>query len=203
MLSSSTSAAAAGAEGSKSHKTATMHTTVTAICACGEVEVDVSLEKVLFSSICHCKACSRMRSSSLGVHIVGLPRESVAVRKGEEHIREGRVRGNRMTQHFCGECGTGMWQNPSGEDGFRAVFPANFVLQGDATGDNPNGPDRDSPDCTLPDELLPTMHINYENRRFDTSLADALPKRREFGGSEFVNSDGTPVANEGDPPKKV
>jgi hypothetical protein len=153
----------------------------TLVCVCEEVEVECTFARVVFNIICHCKACSRMRSSSTGVHLVALPKENVVVSKGESLLREGRVKGNRMTQHFCTSCGTGLWQNPQ-DASFRVVFPVNFRLG-----------DPDSPSAVLPDDLLPTMHTNYENRLIDTTTEDVLPKRRVFGSSELLHSDGTLV----------
>jgi hypothetical protein len=43
----------------------------------------------------------------------------------------------------------------------------------------------------LPEELKPTVHINYENRLLD--MLDSLPKFVAFPGAEKVNNDGTPL----------
>eukprot|EP00038_Savillea_parva_P031895 m.91663 g.91663 ORF g.91663 m.91663 type:complete len:99 (-) comp9917_c2_seq2:53-349(-) len=81
-------------------------------------------------------------------------------------------------QHaFCMQCGSGLWQSPKGRD-FRAIFPTTLQYEcGDKL-------------CTLPAELMPTSHINYDNRCMDWT--DDLPKLDGTTG-KACNNDGSPV----------
>jgi hypothetical protein len=45
---------------------------------------------------------------------------------------------------------------------------------------------------TLPPNLKPTAHCNYENRGMDYN--DELPKFAAFPPNNMMNNDGTPVA---------
>ena len=82
-----------------------------------------------------------------------------------------------------------IYQHPGGEDfkDFRARFPVNFHLETDDSS-LPCGKS-----CKLPDELMPTNHINYENRVMD--VQDDLPKYTAFGPpfveGERLNNDGS------------
>jgi len=82
-----------------------------------------------------------------------------------------------------------IYQHPGGEDfkDFRALFPVNFHIETDDSS-LPCGKS-----CKLPDELMPTNHINYENRVMD--VHDALPKYTAFGPpfveGERLNNDGS------------
>ncbi|CAM9271069.1 unnamed protein product [Ectocarpus fasciculatus] len=146
-------------------------------CLCGGVQFKVVDAPILFSALCHCRACARARGMS-PVHLVGVPVAKFYIVEGEELLREAEGHG-RMVHGNCSKCGTGVYQAPK-DTGFRALFPATFQIQCGEEGKC----------CLLPSEYLPTVHVNYENRLFDWH--DQLPKYKEH------KSTGIRVNNEGE-----
>jgi hypothetical protein len=132
-------------------------------CVCGAVEMKATGD-MLFSGMCHCKACSRARGMS-PVHLVAVGKDGLSVIKGEEFVKIGNGHGS-MRHAFCSQCGTGLWQAPE-NGGFRALFPCTFHIGNPA-----------EPGCILPDKYKPSAHLNYENRLSDWN--DDLPKFKTF-----------------------
>ena len=76
----------------------------------------------------------------------------------------------------CTECGSPVYQSPEGAP-FRAFYPRSF--DGYVNGK-----------CNkLPVDLMPTIHINYENRMYDFN--DDLPKFLVWPGGVMCNNDGS------------
>eukprot|EP00035_Acanthoeca_spectabilis_P034653 m.30336 g.30336 ORF g.30336 m.30336 type:complete len:159 (+) comp6780_c0_seq1:87-563(+) len=144
-------------------------------CYCGEVTLRIT-GSIIFSGYCHCKPCTRFRGVS-PVHLVGVkPAIGVTVTKGKEHVKVVHdPAGGKMEHGFCTNCGCGLFQSPTGAP-FRAVFPTNFRFE--------DGPYL----CTLPPELMPTSHGNYDNRTRD--FKDGLPKRMN---GHVVDDEGNPI----------
>ena len=86
-----------------------------------------------------------------------------------------------MRFYRCTECGGPVYQSPEGAP-FRAFYPRLFdgYVNGKCN--------------TLPKDLLPTIHINYENRLYDFN--DDLPKYLVWPGGDMCNNDGSPKEQE-------
>ena len=93
-----------------------------------------------------------------------------------------------MTHAFCTECGSFVPAAPKGA-GFRALSPVTFCIETKLEENKEDGEEDPSSSavlrssmcgvsCLLPAELLPTQHVNYENRLRD--YHDDLPKWRTF-----------------------
>ena len=83
----------------------------------------------------------------------------------------------KMRHCKCTKCGCSVYQYPEGGN-FRALFPTNFHIE-------------DGVNCRLPDEYLPKMHVNYENRHYD--WYDDLPKFKCFPPQGKVDNQGNKV----------
>mmetsp|Transcript_40382 Transcript_40382/g.67657 ORF Transcript_40382/g.67657 Transcript_40382/m.67657 type:complete len:157 (+) Transcript_40382:110-580(+) len=133
-------------------------------CHCGEVQFEVE-GTVLFNGICHCRNCTRNRGCA-SVHIIGVtPKTCVTITKGESLIT---VHGEVVSRAFCSKCGCVIHQGPVSND-MRAVLPTTFHIEKE-----------NSTDCLLPEHYKPKMHLNYENRQWDST--DDLPKWKVFPG---------------------
>jgi len=95
------------------------------------------------------------------------PAAGVQITQGEDKIT---TVGTTVTRSFCSQCGCIVNQGPVGGS-FRAVSPVTFHLPG-----------------KLPEELLPKVHLNYENRHLDWN--DDLPKFKMFGNSPRMDNQG-------------
>ena len=104
--------------------------TQTCRCNCGKVKFEVKDAPIKVNALCHCKFCSRARSSS-PVHVILVPKDKVIVTEGEEFVVEKLRGGSLQVQSYCSECLGGIWQHRQGLP-FRALFPATFhIEQGD------------------------------------------------------------------------
>lgn len=147
-------------------------------CNCGAITFTVSGDPI-FNLFCHCRACSRARGVSPS-HLYAVPNEQFSIDQGEEHLQVKEGMG-RLVHAICIKCGCHIYQCPDGAK-FRAVLPVNFHIE---------TPDSSNPcgvSCKLPKELLPTAHVNYENRLMD--VEDDLPKYTAFSSSPRLNNDG-------------
>lgn len=123
------------------------------------------------------------------MHIIGVTESHFSILSGEEKVKvtETSPEGGQpltgsyenprpMTHAFCVECGCFIYQRPQGAS-FRALSRTTFHIEGKFEGD----PDANvcGTSCMLPPELLPKMHVNYENRVMNHY--DDLPKYRTFG----------------------
>eukprot|EP00445_Apocalathium_hangoei_P001490 CAMPEP_0203852152 /NCGR_PEP_ID=MMETSP0359-20131031/7755_1 /ASSEMBLY_ACC=CAM_ASM_000338 /TAXON_ID=268821 /ORGANISM="Scrippsiella Hangoei, Strain SHTV-5" /LENGTH=139 /DNA_ID=CAMNT_0050768253 /DNA_START=20 /DNA_END=439 /DNA_ORIENTATION=- len=129
-------------------------------CLCGAVKFQVQGD-VMFNGFCQCKACTCARGVS-PVHLIAVPTAGLTITAGEDKLKVADI--GKMTHVFCQECGCLVYQCPKAGATFRAVFPTTFQI------DAPDGKA-----CTLPVELLPKCHFNYENRQWDV-IGDGLPK---------------------------
>lgn len=74
-----------------------------AACSCGQLQLTASGDPVRIS-ICHCLACQRRTGSVFGVQ-ARFPLERVAITgRRSEYVRTADS-GNRISSHFCPDCG--------------------------------------------------------------------------------------------------
>ncbi len=96
-----------------------------ASCCCGQLTASVDVEPVRVS-ICHCLACQR-RSGSVFAAQARFPREAVAVTgQSTSYVRVGGS-GGRATFHFCPTCGTTVWYEAEGLEGFITIPVGTFA----------------------------------------------------------------------------
>ena len=146
-------------------------------CHCGSVRYQVR-GSLMLSAYCHCKNCTASKGAS-PVHLVAVQgADSVQVEEGSGEVvtRES----GRMRFVTCASCHGPVMQHPA-DAPFRVVFPVNLDLARGQAGDD-HGADR------IPDELAPSMHLNYENRLFDWH--DDLPKYKVFVPDDELDSGG-------------
>lgn len=131
-------------------------------CFCGKIEFQLE-GKPISNVFCHCPGCSLGVGVS-PVHCVLVPDTNFRFIKGEEYVNifdgSGPLRFGK-----CSECGANIFQYPEGA-GFKACYPR--MLHGYRNGTNNK----------LPEDLMPTAHVNYENRQMD--YYDNLPKFDKF-----------------------
>lgn len=84
-----------------------------ASCTCGQLRVECkgAPERI---SICHCYACQQRTGSVYGVQ-ARFRREDITAIEGRstKFIRKGDDSGNPSTLHFCPECGSTVYWEPS------------------------------------------------------------------------------------------
>lgn len=154
-------------------------------CYCGTVSFKAS-GPTLFNALCHCRVCSRGRGVG-PVQLIGLPKECIVIVTGEDKLKDvpaPEELKSSFLNTICSNCGSTVYQSPKGAP-FKAITPTTLKIE---TVDDsfPCGVS-----CKLPAELLPTAHINYENRLFDVN--DDLIKFSSMPGGVQVKNDGTPV----------
>jgi len=153
-------------------------------CNCGKVKFALDCG-VMFNGLCHCKICTRGRGTS-AVHLIGVAPDDLKITEGTDFLKtftKKGATGKDVTYMNCSECNTEIHHGPVGAP-FRAISPTNFHIE-------------DGKVCLLPADLMPKVHLNYENRLFDAS--DNLPKYKDFpagfGGSDvLLTAKGEPVA---------
>lgn len=143
-------------------------------CNCGAIKFNID-GKIMMNSICHCKPCARNFNVSTGAHLIltvpaGEERKGFQFTEGEDKLKITKTPNGKMTHAFCVECGSCVYQHPTGNP-FKAVNPASFWIE-------------DGRNCKVPDHYRPWFHVNYENRLFDTD--DSLPKWIEFPHTDGV-----------------
>ena len=144
-------------------------------CHCRNVKFQVK-GNVVLNMLCHCKNCSHNRGSS-PVHLMGVaPADGLAITEGNEKLSKAKAYGT-MVYAFCSMCGCLIYAHPEGEN-FRAVLPTNFHIENGVS-------------CKLPEEYLPKVHVNYENRQYDWK--DNLPKYKTFPPDGVVDNEGNEV----------
>lgn len=116
-------------------------------------------------------------------HLLGVGTDTFSYTEGADDVEV--VQGMGKMEHvYCKSCHGMVEQHPKGA-GFVALLPATFRCE---------TPDSSNPcgvSCKLPAELVPNIHINYENRHYDWN--DDLPKFVGFPGSAKLKNDGTPA----------
>ena len=150
-----------------------MNVDQTGMCGCGAVTFKVT-GPLIMNAFCHCKVCSRAYAVS-PVHLVAVPTDAFTFTNDSEKNSE--IRTDKIVFCHCKRCGVNVYQHPLSKP-FTVVLPTNFRIEQGDVGQ------------MLPEELKPTMHINYENRQWDH--ADDLPKFKTFPSAGVVmNNDGS------------
>jgi hypothetical protein len=99
-----------------------------ASCSCGQLQLTVSAQPVRIS-ICHCLACQRRTGSTFGAQ-ARFPRECVQVAgQSSAYVRISDA-GNRLTFHFCPECGATVHYQVEGQEHLVAVPVGAFADPG-------------------------------------------------------------------------
>ena len=147
-------------------------------CHCRSVKYKVN-GTMIMSALCHCKACCHNRGMS-PVHLIGVsPPEAIEITEGKEMLTK--IKGYGKVIHaFCSKCGTMIYQCPGEDAPFRAILPTNFHIE--------NGVN-----CKLPEKYLPKIHVNYENRQYDS--CDKLPKFKCFPPNGVLDNQGNELAS--------
>lgn len=82
-----------------------MTSTIQGGCACGAVRYECAADPFV-SYACHCTDCRRRTGSAFGI-FVHVPSEAVRLTRGTlKTIMRTADSGNRITSHFCGDCGS-------------------------------------------------------------------------------------------------
>jgi hypothetical protein len=182
----------------------------TGSCYCGKVTFKASGPPI-FNVLCHCRPCSRARGAS-PMHLYGVKEDAFQFTSGESLVKVTECPADKvtatyadarpMTHAFCTECGSFVYQRPKGA-GFRALSPVTFCIETKLEENKEDGEEDPSSSavlrssmcgvsCLLPAELLPTQHVNYENRLRD--YHDDLPKWRTFAHRKVrLTNSGTPT----------
>eukprot|EP00534_Pseudo-nitzschia_fraudulenta_P000491 CAMPEP_0201128616 /NCGR_PEP_ID=MMETSP0850-20130426/34297_1 /ASSEMBLY_ACC=CAM_ASM_000622 /TAXON_ID=183588 /ORGANISM="Pseudo-nitzschia fraudulenta, Strain WWA7" /LENGTH=157 /DNA_ID=CAMNT_0047397855 /DNA_START=28 /DNA_END=501 /DNA_ORIENTATION=+ len=151
--------------------------TIKGKCNCGKVTFELTGAPMM-NALCHCNACTSGLGSSCAVHLwVAASSENYKITSGEELLK--RYDGNKTLKFWkCSGCGSPIYQGPEAAP-FRGFYPRTFDGYVDGK-------------CNkLPDDLQPTMHVNYENRLWDAN--DDKPKFAAFPPEGMVNNDGSPI----------
>lgn len=99
-----------------------------ASCSCTQLSVTVTGEPIRIS-ICHCLACQRRTGSVFGAQ-ARFRSEDVEINgKSSEYVRIG-DEGNRIRFRFCPRCGTTVYWNFDGWEGWTAVAVGAFADPG-------------------------------------------------------------------------
>lgn len=120
--------------------------TRTASCCCGNLKAHCQGQPVR-SSICHCLECQKRTGSAFGYQS-RWPREQVRLEGHAKVYRRTGDTGKVVTFYFCPECGSTVYWEIPGMEGFWAVAVGAF-------GD--------------PDFMPPTFSV-YEDRRHEWTL---------------------------------
>lgn len=148
--------------------------TVTGKCMCGSVTYELT-GKPMMNCLCHCNACSTPLNSSCAVHLLAMTQGCYKITNGDNKLKV--FDGNGTLKFYrCTDCGSAVMQGPE-KAPFRAFYPRNFDGYVDGKVN------------TLPNKYKPQIHVNYENRLWDTN--DELPKFAAFPPDGMVNNDGT------------
>jgi len=154
--------------------------TVTGKCMCGSVTYELT-GKPMMNCLCHCNACSTGLTSSCAVHLLAMTQGCYKITEGEEDKLQVFDGNGTLKFYRCTDCGSAVMQGPE-KAPFRAFYPRNFDGYVDGKVN------------TLPNKYKPQIHVNYENRLWDTN--DELPKFAAFPtvtDAGMVNNDGTPI----------
>lgn len=81
-------------------------------CRCGAIRYTLSAEP-LATRLCWCRDCQYWALGNAAVNIM-VPRASVVVTGAPEHWESVAESGNRMRRSFCGDCGTHLFSESSG-----------------------------------------------------------------------------------------
>lgn len=96
-----------------------------ASCCCGQLTVDCTGEPIRVS-MCHCLACQQRTGSAFGIQARFRQEQLVIAGRTAEYVRIG-DEGGHARFRFCPDCGsTVYWDHPGG-DGFVAVAVGAFA----------------------------------------------------------------------------
>ncbi|HZY18399.1 MAG TPA: GFA family protein [Ramlibacter sp.] len=89
-------------------------------CACGQVRYEVAAAPLQVVA-CHCNLCRRMTGSPFSVYLVARAKD-LRIVTGEPQLRTFQAT-ERTTRHFCGSCGTPVYNaNPVTYRGLAMVY---------------------------------------------------------------------------------
>lgn len=161
-----------------------------------------------WSCFCHCRNCTRVRGIQ-SHQAIGWPIQAFAITRGEEFVKTVKTKSSLLPAisgytlgetpaypqiyTFCGECGTSIYQRLEEKD--LHIFPYIYISPTLLNIENEDSSVSCGVNCKLPEELLPSIHFNYENRAWD--VHDDLVKWAVTGLiSQRLNSDGSPMDTE-------
>lgn len=80
-------------------------------CQCGRVRYRADVSKSMLV-VCHCKECQRQSGSAFGMSLV-TPPALFSVEGPLKYFERGSDGGNHVRCHFCSECGTRIYHQPT------------------------------------------------------------------------------------------
>ena len=103
-------------------------TTRRASCCCGQLTVDCTGEPIRVS-MCHCLACQQRTGSAFGVQARFRQEQLVIAGRTAEYVRIG-DEGGQARFRFCPDCGSTVYWDHTGGEGFVAVAIGAFADPG-------------------------------------------------------------------------
>jgi hypothetical protein len=97
-----------------------------ATCSCGELCITCTGEPIRVS-ICHCLACQKRTGSAFGVQARFASDQIATARGSRKTYTRIADSGNRIEFHFCADCGSTLWWEPSALPGFVVVAVGAFA----------------------------------------------------------------------------
>lgn len=92
----------------------------TASCRCGQLKATAAGEPVRVS-VCHCLSCKKRSGSAFSVQ-ARWPKEQVTIEGRSKSFEKRADSGNRITYHFCPDCGSDVHYEIDGKfDGLVAI----------------------------------------------------------------------------------
>ncbi|MEK9723742.1 MAG: GFA family protein [Rhodospirillaceae bacterium] len=89
-------------------------------CLCGAVRYEVTGEPTNMWN-CHCDACRKITGASYATNVF-VKEEDLKITKGRTKTYKDKAdSGNDMTRHFCGDCGSPLFNENSGRPGIRVI----------------------------------------------------------------------------------
>ena len=90
-------------------------------CGCGAIRYTVNAEPVV-SYRCHCTECQKRTSSAYGLNMQ-IFSEALTIDQGTPKERQRKAdSGNELTLRFCGDCGSPLFGNSSGNPAVTVVY---------------------------------------------------------------------------------
>ena len=99
-----------------------------AACSCGQLRVTCTGEPVRLS-MCHCLECQTRTGSPFSAQ-ARFKREQVTIEGKATRYERGADSGNRLTFHFCPQCGSTLYWTNDGLPGIVMVALGNFADPG-------------------------------------------------------------------------
>ncbi len=95
-----------------------------AICSCGNLKVLCVAEPELVS-LCHCIACQKRTGSSYGIAAFFI-KKNIEVKGAYENYERSSDSGFKIVFHFCGNCGSTVFWEPSRKPDMVAIGVGSF-----------------------------------------------------------------------------